>query len=184
MLRGAARYGHVETVKLLLENGVDPTLENRGHTALHLAILSMMDDKGIATVEILLEKFPTLVNIAGTPSNEETDPTSPLQLACMSPASLNTNKDFTLELVRLLIDKGADISILNSQNETLLHLVALGTYIGLTPPDPEVIKLLINAGVDVNAKNSSQETAAEIARKRFPGWFDKNKSCFNKIDSQ
>jgi ankyrin repeat protein len=59
------------------------------------------------------------------------------------------------DLLRLLIDKGADPKQQDAQGNTLLHFAR----------DPDLISFLVGSGVNVDAVNKKGETALEIAAK-------------------
>ena len=55
------------------------------------------------------------------------------------------------EAARLLIEKGADLTIKNNHGSTALHVAAFFGH-------PETVKLLLEKGADVTAKNNNGET--------------------------
>lgn len=69
-----------------------------------------------------------------------------------------TNKDEykSPEIVKLLIDNGADVNAKTNFNSTALH------YAVINGNSIENIKFLIDNGADVNAKNYEGKTALEI----------------------
>lgn len=62
-------------------------------------------------------------------------------------------------MVKLLIEKGANVNALDSDRNTPLHIAAQGK----TDDHHEAAELLIAAGADVNAFNGDQETPLDGA---------------------
>jgi len=61
------------------------------------------------------------------------------------------------EIVRMLIERGADVNIKNSKGMTALMIASRG---GRT----EIVRMLIERGADVNIKNSNGKTALMLAK--------------------
>ena len=61
------------------------------------------------------------------------------------------------QVVKLLIKKGADVNIKDTDGETPLHVVAHGNKNDKKPIELEVAKLLIEKGADINAKNEDRD---------------------------
>ena len=120
----AAVVGSVEVMRFLLEHHADPNAQNQfGSTAL---IWSATD---LAKVQLLLDHGanPNLASKKGR---------TPLLVAAMS--------DGSAPIVRLLLDKGADIHATDFLKTTALKAAAFGN-------DTETIKLFLDAGLDPNA---------------------------------
>ncbi len=62
------------------------------------------------------------------------------------------------EVLKLLIEEGANVNDKNEDGDTPLHLVPTRTY------GEEFVKLLLDAGADVNAKNKYGDTPLGDAR--------------------
>jgi len=60
-------------------------------------------------------------------------------------------------IVRLLIDYGADINMIDSDGDTPLHRAA-------SQGSLEIVKALLNAGADVDVKNDMGLKAASVAK--------------------
>jgi ankyrin repeat protein len=63
-----------------------------------------------------------------------------------------------IEVVQFLIEKGADVSARNNDQETPLHLATLNWHI-----DVVQFLILIENGADVNARNNGQNTPLHLA---------------------
>lgn len=121
------RTKDVDAVKFLVENGADVNaVDNFGNTVLNYA----------KTVEIA--KF--LVEEKGLDVNK---PNKTGETPLMSAASMGI-----IEVVQYLIQKGANVKILDKKRIGILH------YTG----NPGIIKLLVEAGADINNRNPEGKT--------------------------
>lgn len=68
-----------------------------------------------------------------------------------------------VELIKTLIEVGADVNAKNSDGYTALTIAAAGGLRPSTEKDVELIETLIKAGADVNAKSSDGSTALTMA---------------------
>lgn len=135
----AAAVGSLDAMKLLVTKGADVNVQNEfGSTAL---IWSATDLNKIR----YLTDHGANVNLASKRGR------TALLVAAMS--------DHSADIVRLLIDKGADVKAMDAFKTTSLRAAALGN-------DPATIKLLIDAGVDVNAADLAGITPLMMAA----GW--------------
>ncbi len=135
----AAATGSFEAMQYLIDNGADVNVQNEfGSTAL---IWSATD---LAKVR-LLTKHGANVNLASKRRR------TALLVAAMS--------DHSAAIVRLLIEKGADVKAMDMFKNTTLRAAALGN-------DLETMRSLIDAGVDVNAADMAGITPLMIAA----GW--------------
>ena len=120
----AAAAGSLDAIKLLIGKGADVNAQSEaGATAL---IWSATD---LAKVRLLLEH-------GANPNAATKRGRTALLVAAMS--------DHSAEIVKLLIEKGADLKAVDFLRTTPLRAAVLGN-------DMRTIKLLIDAGVDVNA---------------------------------
>ena len=76
------------------------------------------------------------------------------------------------DIIKTLIDKGADVNAKNNNGETALFLVARQRRVFSTPDINKTIvgntiKLLIDKGADVNATNNNGETALMVAASKY-----------------
>ena len=61
-----------------------------------------------------------------------------------------------VEIVRLLVEQGADVTAKDKSSSTPLHLASsFGT--------PEIVRLLIERGVDITAEDESRKTPLHLA---------------------
>jgi ankyrin repeat protein len=71
-----------------------------------------------------------------------------------------------IEIVKLLIERGADINDPDSYDNTTLLMRILEPNTGISPPlKPALVKLFLSKGADVNARNKNGATALSIADK-------------------
>jgi hypothetical protein len=153
-LHSAARNGHLDTVKFLLESGTDfDTLSDDKKTPLDLAF-----DNGKPEVANFLSGF-TACSIS---SDGMVKPSSThLQLPNERTVRLSQEPDFKasplgaasgngqLDIVRSLLDNGSDVNETDGYRVTPLHLTLTGV---------EVAKLLIERGAYVNARTKRGRT--------------------------
>jgi ankyrin repeat protein len=134
----ASKNGHLETVKLLLDQGANVNSKDRfGNFALVLAT----SGRYIEIVRLLLDQGANVDS-----KDNEGDPV--LQIA---------SKNGYTEIVRLLLDRGANIDLKDdSYNFTALMYASIK---GRT----EIVQLLLNWGADTSLKNTNGKTALCIA---------------------
>jgi ankyrin repeat protein len=124
-------------VRFLLEKGADPNIPSKnGDTPLGLAA-SRNKTNGTPLCVLLLAKGAEV-----NPTNKTTYRITPLDWAVSSD---NT------ELVKLLLDRGADAKAKSDVGDTVLHSAA-------SRCDTEIATMLIEHGADVNAKITSGTT--------------------------
>ncbi len=128
----AALHGNEDLVRLLLDQGADPSARNgAGATAL------MWAAGDIGKVRLLLASGAQ-VNVASE------DGKTPLMIAA--------RHEGASAIVRLLLEKSADVNAKDIQGGTALMQAA-------TAGDVETLKVLIANGADINAKATSGATA-------------------------
>ncbi|MBA3954883.1 ankyrin repeat domain-containing protein [Candidatus Dependentiae bacterium] len=145
-LHGAARNGHKEVVKLLLEKGADiDTEDENNHTPLHSAAYAGYAE----VVKLLLQKGASInTRVEGNEDeDEEEEGYTALHLAAE-----NGHK----EVVELLLKSGADINAKDEEDNTALHVAAQCGH-------KEVVELLLKSGADINAKDEEDNTALHVA---------------------
>ncbi|THV51253.1 hypothetical protein BGAL_0117g00080 [Botrytis galanthina] len=140
-LKAAAEKGHVEIVRLLLENGADVNhYEEYTGTALQRAAMYAHDE----VIGILLEKG-ALINAPGGRHG------SALHCACDA-LTLYHDTGTTIELLRSLLDQGADVNMYDGPWGSPLA-AAINRWGSLTANKKEIdarIILLLEKGADVN----------------------------------
>jgi ankyrin repeat protein len=131
-LMHASAVGSPEAVKYLAGKGAEINAQSdSGLTAL------MLGSTDLSKVQFLLER--------GANVNARTKlGRSALFIAAMS--------DHSVGIVRLLLSKGADVTVRDTYGNTMLNAAAAGN-------DTETVRLMIDAGVDVNAGPNTGLTA-------------------------
>ena len=145
---------HLESVRVLLNHGADVNAQDREcSTPLHHVLCdSLISEDGFKVIQLLL-KHGTDVN------TREKNP--PLHFA-----SYNQH----LELVRELLDNGADVNAEDSEGRTALHKV----FANPDASDRDVlvlVQLLLDRGADVNTQDDLHQTPLHLALRsgRFEG---------------
>ena len=153
-MTGYPASANAETVWLLLEHGADVTARDGTHsTPLHLA-LSMAPPE-IEIVRLLIKhgadvnaldgalKMPIHLSLAPL---QRRDPRrrigNPVYID--EPSYREETPYVSTEAVQVLIEHGADVTVLGGTHSTPLHLA-------LSTGSPELVRLLIKHGADVNA---------------------------------
>ena len=176
-LNGAAQSGHIDVVKLLLDEGADPSKpdDENGQTPLHWAAV----DGHIEMVKILLDR-------GAEPNKIDGSGDAPLHGAAYKGHN---------EVVKLLLDGGADPNEVGDYERTPLYWAIEGHYEDTVKtlmdrgaePDKtadsdidrdtelhaavnwgnrDVVQRLLDAGAQPNKTNENGYTAAELARVR------------------
>ncbi|SVD40246.1 uncharacterized protein METZ01_LOCUS393100, partial [marine metagenome] len=129
----ATRKGHIEIVKLLIDEGADVNVKyNGGFTPLQDALLKRGNDD---IVELLVEK--------GANVNVQSD-------RCSSPLMLALWEHFSEHIIELLIVKGADVNA-NAVSFPILNIAAIW-------PSEKIAKLMLTKGADLNAVKPGNTT--------------------------
>ena len=132
-LYNAANGGHFEAVKTLIDAGADVNANVKMDETIKTPLQAAVESGEIDTVTEKREDGKTW-HIVG--DRNDWDKT---------------------ELVKALIDAGANVDVRDEHGNTLLHEIVF------YPFDSECAKILIDAGVDVNIKNNSGRTALHSA---------------------
>jgi ankyrin repeat protein len=142
-----AARGHLQVVKLLLAAGADPNLRA---VSFHAGDLTALTAAMEASPESRVEIIDALL-AAGAQLNPADAGRTPLIRAV-------EKKD--LSLMKLLLNRGADVNWKNRSGLTLLMAaVAEGS--------PDAVKFLIDAGADVNAQSNDGKTALSLAEEIY-----------------
>ncbi|KAF8556663.1 ankyrin [Imleria badia] len=143
-LHRAVTYGCLETVKILIGLGCDPSLHNSaGETPFHIAAREHHDHLPI--VKYLLSQ--------GIPLPSD---------VLLSAASARRNM---APMMRLLIREGADPCAANDNGDTPLHILPKHDVRGLRWKD---IQILLDAGGDPRARNLDGQTPVDLAESKGP----------------
>lgn len=138
LLENAIKSQDIKTVKELVHNGVDvnnTSASSRGYTPLRYAVFM----KNIEIVRLLIKSGANVNKISA-------DGHTPLKIACSAYESPPVD-----DMVKLLLDNGAEPGIYNKWTDGPLHYAAMYKQ-------PGAVKMLIQYGADVNAKGSYGRT--------------------------
>ena len=140
LLHWAAFFGRFEVAKLLLDRGsTNPNAENAvGNTPLHLLSRGKYnsEEHGVGIAQLLLERG---VDVNARAKNS---------LTSLHEAALKGK----VEVVRVLLDHGANAKLETEGGETPLHTVSRGEY-DSQEQGASTARLLLEHGVDVNARS-------------------------------
>ncbi|XP_071084298.1 ankyrin repeat domain-containing protein 50-like isoform X1 [Haliotis cracherodii] len=138
----AAAGGHRDVVELLVSKGADVSLvDGVGNNILHMACLR----GDMETVEYVLSLDVVDINSRGMRS-----------MTPVIAAAVRGHSD----VVELLVSKGADVSLVDKDGDSTLHMACLRG-------DTETIEFMLSLNVvDIDARNKLGLTAADLARLR------------------
>jgi ankyrin repeat protein len=148
-LHSAAFSGMLEVTRVLLDHSANVNVENKsGRTPLHQVAQGKYDsqERGVGVSHLLLERGVDI-------HSQDKDRDTALHLAAFSGK---------LEIAKLLIDSGANMTAENEHGEIPLHLVSRGQYIS-QENGVGIVQLLLERGVDVNAPDRHQNTSLHFA---------------------
>jgi len=172
-LQIAAIYGHLETVRNLLQGGANPDQPlDEGRTALfaaaqynHVAIARLLIDSG-ADINRAVDNITPLLVAAFAGSADvlavliekgaAVDPVTNDRVATPLGSACQAGKT---ECARLLLRAGGDPNALQGGNWTILHNMLQNVL----PAVPEIVELLLDHGADVNSRIPSGATPLIIA---------------------
>lgn len=176
----AAKYGHTDVMKLLIEKGADVSIiDNGGENALslatkhgHIASVRLLFELGLANANSTDHWETPILTIAAGNGHKDL-----VQFLLDNGAEVNRLGGFGgyetaikdavcgnhIEIVQLLLDAGADVNLgdkigkLKSINAQPVLYMACQTYGEKINMD--MLKLLLDAGANVNAMDNLKETA-------------------------
>jgi len=139
-LNTAARKGHLDAVKLLLEKGADINAQTNGQGS---AINAAARNGHVNMVKFLLEK--------GADINLQNN----RQGSALNAAARKGH----LDVVKFLLEKGADINLQNNGQGSALNAAARNGHVNM-------VKFLLEKGADINLQNSGQGSALNAAARK------------------
>ena len=156
LLEAAVRAGHAEVVTVLLTKRIPPNLEElittaliNGHPAVVEALVEWNGSPGIVNAAlrsaVVFKQIPLarkLIAMGGNANERMPHGQTILMVAC---------KNQDLEMVRLLLDHGADVNATHEKGGTALESALVQEN---AMPNFELVELLVQRGADVNAKGS------------------------------
>ena len=144
----AARAGDADSIKVLLErDAVVNAVRKNGRTALMTAVRS----RRLAAVRVLLDNGADVnVQAAKGPGSNSLDTALTMAAARGVP-----------EIVKALLERGADSTARNELGYTALMQAAYSDYI-----DAEAVRVLLAHGADIHVQASDGETPLSLAKKR------------------
>lgn len=170
--RGAGKMTSLEFVKTLVKHGADPNLRLKGGGG----GTARVDRKGatpflMAAETADLDFLKSLIEVGADPTIANQAGTTPLLAAAgmgvTAPGEEAGSVEEAMEVVRFLIEQGADINVKDKREETVMHAAAYKSA-------PLMIRLLDELGADIsiwNQKNKSGWTPLLITQGFRPGNF-------------
>jgi ankyrin repeat protein len=158
LLIAAATGNDIDTMRLALDAGVDASAATvTGVTPLFMASYHA----NLPAVRLLLSKGARVDAVAEMPALFPIDDpkSGPIALRKATPLMIAAAVG-TPELVKTLLDAGANVNAKDSRNMTPLMFAVAKNH-----QDPAVIRLLIDRGADLTVQSNVGETAADWARK-------------------
>ena len=144
LLLAGAKQGNIDKIKTAVKNGVDVNTKPLGETAL----MSATSNGHKEIVSYLLEHPDINVNV-----KDSFDDSTALFYAIFSGTS-----DVRLDIMEMLIEKGADVNAKNKYGDT--PLMYASKVEGRLPS----VSLLLKHGANMNVKNYDDKTALMLAR--------------------
>ncbi|XP_038679268.1 E3 ubiquitin-protein ligase KEG-like [Tripterygium wilfordii] len=182
-----AYHGQPDCMRELLLAGADPNaVDDEGESVLHRAVakkytdcaIVILENGGCRSMAILNSKNLTPLHLCVATWNVPVvrswvEVASPKEIAytidipssagtalCMAAALKKDHETEGRELVRLLLDAGADPTAQDAQHgRTALHAAAMAN-------DVELVKIILDAGVDVNIRNVRKTISLHVALAR------------------
>lgn len=150
----AAENGHVEAMQLLLDRGANIEAEDENcWTPLHIAAAN----GHVEAMRLLLDRGANIEAHNASHHDPDLEGLTPLGLVALIDYDTETPSDtsWTVEVMRLLLDRGANIEARCDRGYTPLHLAAWDCNV-------EALELLISRGSKIDVQNKSGYTALHI----------------------
>lgn len=174
-------HRHYDIVKILLEYGADPNIQNEvGRAPLHVAVSNGYRGD-LSIVKLLLKKeadpnvldqwnqtpllltghsnpeiIKKLLKYKADPNIQNIDGDTPLYIAC---------KWGAIESVKMLISYNALPNLICEYGNTALHRAVLSKH-------PEIVKLLLECEADPSIKNKAGYTPLDLAQRELKKYVD------------
>ena len=162
--------GALDFIKLLLEKGADPNQRIKSRTEVHQANTSLWLKEEGATplLRAALCGDLTVVRLllvhGADPLIATFDKTTPLMVASgvgwAEGFTFQYSEDETLELVKLLVEKGSAVNDVNNDGITALHGAG---YKGAN----KVVQFLVDRGADLSAKDKGEDYGFGVSTVRM-----------------
>jgi len=158
LLTAAAVGDDVETVRLMLEAGVDPNAAGATRAA---PLVWASYNGNAAVVALLLAKGANPNAAADAPLlfPGESPKSGPIALSAITPLIAGTGSNASA-VVKALLDAGANVNAKDGRNMTAL-MVAVST----NHQNPSIIRMLLDRGADASVQSNAGETAGDWAQK-------------------
>ncbi|XP_067661828.1 ankyrin repeat domain-containing protein 50-like [Haliotis asinina] len=141
-MMAAAERGHTEVVKLLVSRGADVSLvDTVGENVLHWACVG----GHVQTVMYILSQSNVDINSSGWKKR--------------TPMMAAAERGHT-EVVKLLVSRGADVSLVDTVGENVLHWACVGGHV------QTVMYILSQSNVDINSRGWKKRTPMMAAAER------------------
>ena len=138
----ASKFGYIEVVKILIENGADINAKDNGGTT---ALMNASTEDDYINYEIC----KLLIENGANVNDKDLQGANALIYG-------STFLKWDLSIIKLLIDSGIEINTQNKDGYTaLMEATISGNY--------ETVKLLIENGADINIKNNDGKIALDFA---------------------
>ncbi len=162
----ASEWGHIDVVKLLLENGADVNLKTLGNESAvvaayekdHIEIMKFLVEHGAQVDDILYRFFMFAIDekIEMTQFFLEHGATIDAKSFVTATGFRNRNN---LELVKVLLASGVDINGKDNNGKTALQSASVRKFGSTLDENLEMVKLLLENGADPNIKDLEGNTA-------------------------